>query len=114
MAKQVAAAWWEAPLRFGVRKLLHFTTHIYFSSIEVRGLRNVQRLAGLSTTTSPPTAAGATTTGNTNTTTGNTTATTTAGATQILPMVYRVISSIFFCRVQYVKFVKISKILTSA
>ena len=80
MAKQVAAAWWEAPLRFGVRKLLHFTTHIYFSSIEVRGLRNVQRLAGLSTTTSPPTAAGATTTGNTNTTTGNTTATTTAGA----------------------------------
>ena len=45
MAKRVSAAvakaaWWEAPLRFGVRKLLHFTTHVYFSKIEVRGLRN--------------------------------------------------------------------------
>ncbi len=48
MAKPVstaAAAWWEAPLRYGVRKLLHFTTHVYFSNIEVRGLRNVQNLA---------------------------------------------------------------------
>ena len=53
MAKRVSAAvakaaWWEAPLRFGVRKLLHFTTHVYFSKIEVRGLRNVQNLANLS------------------------------------------------------------------
>ncbi len=53
MAKRVSAAvakaaWWEAPLRFGVRKLLHFTTHVYFSKIEVRGLRNVQNLAKLS------------------------------------------------------------------
>lgn len=43
----MSSAWWEAPLRTGVRKLLHLTTHIYFSSIEVRGLRNVQNVAQL-------------------------------------------------------------------
>ena len=34
----------DAVLRAGVRRLLHFTTHLYFSRVEVRGLRNLQGL----------------------------------------------------------------------
>lgn len=35
-------AWWEKPIRGGVRKVLNVATNIYFSKIEVRGLKNLQ------------------------------------------------------------------------
>ena len=40
--------WWEVPLRASVRKLIHFSTSIYFSKIEVRGVHNLRRRMGAS------------------------------------------------------------------
>ena len=42
MSLPTSPAWWEKPVRFAVRRVLSLATNVYFSNIEVRGLKNLQ------------------------------------------------------------------------
>lgn len=42
MLENLIMAWWEKPIRSAVRRVLNVATRIYFSKIEVRGLKNLK------------------------------------------------------------------------